>query len=381
MKKLNYVFVFALVIGFNILVRAQLSGTVGYSYFYDDNPLRTKIGENEFVNTVKSDLSYRFFDKELYLNYSGNFNSFKTIGDRTYQLHAFGLNYAFKSGDQEDENIFTGLSYSLKKGTGDFSAYNYTQIGGFLNGKFALGETSFILGAFNSNYKKFPSLSSLIHFENFLSTQFSTFFSSGTGVFLEVGAGIMDYSYEFVSMPSMAGNGKGKMMGRTASVTTEKFSVTQVRSMIKVSQSIFEGTGINFHFLYRTNLKENKGMFQSADYIYSGDDELWDDPYGFHSNEIGSEFTQKIPYDMLLKISAEYSTRHYTNNLADSLNLIQRVDQRFGMWAGISKVFNEIPFINSVELSLEYMLINNKSNMSSFEYKNNLLLFGVQVGF
>lgn len=382
MKKIIVFFVFGIVLLSGINVMAQLSGSVGYSYFFDDNPLRTKIGQSEFVNSVKSDLNYKPFDFELYAGYSGNFNAFKTIGDRTFQMHSFSLNYALGTTDLEDENVFAGAVYSLKKGRGDFAAYDYDQVSGFANGRFPLTETMFIKGAVYSSYKKFPSLNNLVHFENFASAQFSTFFPTGTGVFLEAGAGLMNYTYDFTMTATMGGKGNGKMQGKmSSSSATKKFYVTQMRAMAKVSQSIFEQTGINFYFLYRDNLKESKGMFISSSYIYSGDDELWDDPYGFSSNDIGSEFTQKLPYDMQLKLSAEFSTRHYTNNLSDTLNTTQRVDERFGLWGSITKSFSEVPFISSIDLGVEYMLINNKSNSGIFNYKNNMLQFGVQFNF
>lgn len=371
-----------LVIGFvfvaNINILAQLSGSVGYSWFFDDNPQRTTLRESEFVNSAKSDFSYKLFDKELYLNYSGNYNSFRTISDRTFQMHSFGLNYALNTTDLEDENIFAGISYSLKKGTGDFAYYDYSQAIGFVNGKFPIDETLFLQGALNTSYKKFPSLNSLLHFENFASSQISKFFSSGTGVFIEAGIGLMNYSFNNVTTTETA---TGMQSGKMNSKNTKSFSVAQFRSMAKVSQSVFESTGINFHYLYRQNIKDNKGMFVSADYIYSGDDELWDDPYGFSSNELGSEFTQKMPYEITFKISAQYDNRHYTNNLADSLNLTQRVDERFSFWGGISKSFTELPLIGSLELSIEYMFINNKSNSALFDYKNNMLMFGASVNF
>lgn len=382
MKKLNALMVISFVLLANMILKAQLSGTVGYSYFFDDNPLRTKIGESEFVNSVKSEINYRLLDRELYAGYSGNFNAFKTIGDRTFQLHQFGLNYSFNTSDFEEENVYSGLVYSLKKGRGDFAAYDYSQIAGFINGRFPLDEAMFIKGGFNTSYKSFPSLNSLVHFENFAFSQFSTFFSTGTGVFLEAGVGYMSYNYDYIMTSSTMTNGNGRMQGRmSGSSKTKSYGVAQLRSMIKVSQSVFENTGINFYYLNRSNLKTNKGMFVSASYIYSGDDELWDDPYGFSSNDIGSEFTQKLPYEMTLKLSAEYSTRHYINNLADTLNSTQRVDNRFGFWGGISKSFSELPFVSSIDISIDYMLINNKSNAGLFDYKNNMLQFGLQFNF
>ena len=369
-KLVLFLIIFAFFI--NDSVMAQLSGTIGYSWFFDDNPQRTPVGESEFVNSVKSDLNFKLFDKELYLNYQGNFNAFRTINDRTFQTHGLGLNYAFNTTHQDEENIFTGVNYSIKKGVGDYTAYDFNQMSGFINGKFQLDETLFLKPGFNTSYKIFTSLNNLVHFESFGSSQLSEFFSTGTGLFIETGFGLMNYSFDSGTLLTSSSKGSKK---------NNSFSVVQFRTMVKVSQSLFENTGINVHYLLRKNLKENKGLFQSSDYIYSGDDELWDDPYGYSSNEIGTELTQKMPYNFTLKLNAEFSNRHYTNNLSDSLNIAQRIDERFGFWAGLSKTFEDLPVIDNMEISIEYMLINNKSNSSSLSYKNNMLLFGLQIGF
>jgi hypothetical protein len=360
---------------------AQFSGSVGYSWFFEDNPQRMPTGNSEYVNSVKSDLSLKLFAKELYLNYSGNFNAFNVINDRTFQMHSLGLNYALNTTTQDEENIFAGINYSMKKGTGEYAAYDFVQTSGFINGKFQIDETFFVRPAYSTSYKIFPSLNNLVHFENLFSSQLSKFFETRTGVFLEAGIGSMNYSFNNELLLPGSGSASGNRYGKKSSNNTQSFNVAQLRTMLKISQSLFENTGINVHCLYRKNLKDNKGLFQSADYIYSGDDELWDDPYGYSSNEIGTELTQKIPYDITIKLNAEFSNRHYTNNLSDTLNITQRIDERFGLWGGISKTFEELPIIDNLELSIEYLLINNRSNSAIFTYKNNMMLFGVQVGF
>jgi hypothetical protein len=360
---------------------AQFSGSIGYSWFFEDNPQRIPTGNSEYVNSVKSDLDFKLFNKELYLNYSGNFNAFNIINDRTFQMHSLGINYAFNTTSQDEENIFSGINYSMKKGTGEYTAYDFGQTSGFINGKFQIDETFFLRPAFSTSYKIFPALNNLIHYENLFSSQLSKFFETRTGLFFEAGIGSMNYSFDKESTISTSGSGSGNRNGKKSSNTTQSFNVVQFRTMIKISQSLFGNTGINVHYLYRKNLKDNKGIFQSANYIYSGDDELWDDPYGYSSNEIGTELTQKIPFDITLKLNAEFSNRHYTNNISDTLNLAQRIDERFGLWGGISKTFEELPIIDNLELSIEYLLIDNKSNSAIFSYKNNMILFGFQVNF
>jgi hypothetical protein len=364
----------------------QFSGNVFYTYFYDDNPLRSSSGDKEFANIFKTDLNYRFFDRELYLTYTGNYNMFQTSSDRNYQFHSLGISSGFKIGDTEDENLFTGLNYNIKRGISDYISYDYNQVTAFLNGRFPLSETSFIQPSYNLNYKNFSALNDLIHLENYISVQFSTFFDTKTGIFLDAGLGNKYYSYdEETTRYVFSGTGHGRLQNNNPTVITNKsqraYNVIQLKTMLKVSQSIFDNTGINAFYQHRFLLADGKGIYQSSDYVYSGDDELWDDPYGYSSNEYGTGLTQKLFSDITIKIGAQYSNRHYTNNIADTLNLTQRIDKRFELWAGISKTFNEVPVISSVDLMLEYMYVKNTSNTSLFAYKNNMAMLGIQFNF
>ena len=370
----------------NIHLMGQFSGNVFYTYFYDDNPLRSSSGEKEFANIFKSDLSYRFFDRELYLTYTGNYNMFQTSSDRNYQFHSLGLNSGFKAGETEDENIFAGLNYNIKRGVSEYIVYDYNQATAFLNGRFPLSETSFIQPSYNLSYKNFSSLNNLTHLENNLSVLFSTFFDTKTGIFLDASLGNKYYSYdEVITKFVFSGTGHGRFPNEKPTAVTTKsqraFNVIQFKTMIKVSQSVFDNTGVNAFYQHRFMLEDGKGIYQSSDYVYSGDDELWDDPYGYSSNELGAGLTQKLPSEITVKLSAQYSNRHYANNIADTLNITQRIDKRFELYAGISKTFNEVPVISSLDLMLEYMFVKNTSNTSEFAYKNNMAMLGVQFNF
>jgi len=360
----------------------QLSGSLAFSWFFDDNPERIVEGEQEFVHSAKADLGYRLFNREAYIVYSGNYNLFTSIKDRTFQLHSLGAQYSFSAADSGEENVSASAEYSLKRGTGIYADYDYDQFSGEINGRFPFSETVFVRFEGSSSYKKLPALNELVHFENSAGAQFSFFFETGTGIFLSSGMGFKNYSYkEELVRPSVLGAGSGKQSGKTAYSVTQKFSVSQFRGMVKVSQAVFDELGVNLHYLYRRNTAETKGTYAAADFIYSGDDELWDDPYGFSSNETGMEFTWKLPFSITTKISIDFANRHYTNNLSDSLNLSQRIDERAAFWGGVTKSFENTPLFEFIEVNAEYMYVNNKSNTGVFSYKNNLFLLGFRAGF
>jgi hypothetical protein len=362
---------------------AQFSGIINYSYLYDNNPFKQPAGDEEYVNSITTNLNYQLFDKEFYLFYSGNLNAFQNISDRFFQYHSFGANYAFTLGESEEENVFLGANYDLKRGTSDYRIYDYNQFSSFINGKFSVAENVYGRVGYKLTYKNYPSLYNLTHFENLFFGQVSAFFKTKTGLFLNASFGNKNYSMTEVITSSSGFKGKGKGGGSMIKYNRNESDIDlmQLRTLIKVSQSLFENTGMSIYYLNRTNLNKSEQNLQSSDFIYSDDQDLWDDPYGFHSNEFGIEVTQRLPFEFTLKLSGEYARRHFTSNLADSLNLIQRIDGKTSLWIGVSKIFTSIPVFESFVVTVEYMFINNESNMYLFNYKNNMAQLGLEVEF
>lgn len=377
-------FLIVFIIAATTTVRAQLSGSVGYSLLYDDNPFREISSSEEFVNSVSTDLNFQPSpDNEFYLMYQGNVNAFKNVGDRFYQYHSFGLNYSAILGNAEEENIFMGADYDIKKGTSDYSIYDYSMYSAYINGKIDFTENIFGKIGYRLSSRNYPSLYDLTHFENLFYGQVSTFFETRTGLFLDIAFGNKNYSMveETNDSTGMMGKGKGKGAMAKANNYEKDVNEAQLRTAFKISQSVFENTGISLFYLNRFNLSSSGKNLQSADFIYSSDTELWDDPYSFSSNEYGITLTQKLPLEFIFKLSAGYSRRHYTVNLADSLNLTQRIDGKAEYWLGISKTFESVPLFESLELTFNYMLVKNNSNMSLFTYKNNIAHFGIELNF
>jgi hypothetical protein len=362
---------------------AQFSGIINYSFLYDNNPFKQPVGNEEYINSVTTNLNYRLFEKELYLFYSGNLNAFQNISDRFFQYHSFGANYAFSLSDGGEENIFLGANYDLKRGTSDYRIYDYNQFSSFINGKFSITENVYGRAGYKLTLKNFPSLYDLTHFENLFFGQVSTFLETKTGLFLNASLGNKNYSMTetITSSTGFKGNGKGYGSMMRYNQNENNINVLQLRTSLKISQSLFENTGMSVSYLNRLNLNKLDQNLQSTDFIYSDDQDLWDDPYGFQSNEYGIELTQRLPFDFTVKLSGEYARRHFTSNLADSLNLIKRVDGKSALWFGISKIFQSMPVFESFEITVEYMFINNESNMFLFNYKNNMAQLGLEVEF
>lgn len=366
-----------------IKLSAQVSGEVGYSLLYTDNPFRNNNGQEEIVNFVQPSITFKPFKSEFYLGYSFGYSRFRNLSDRSYYYNSAELNYAFRLAvdTTDDENIFLGASYMKSSNNSDDGLYSYDSYSVFANGKYFLSDNLLFSAGYGLSGKNYPALYDLSYMVNAGFTRFSLFLETKTSLFLEFQIGNKAYSIANPTLEIVDMNG-GMMGGKRLIQKTNyiKTNITQLRIMPKVSQSVFEGVGMNVHYMWRKNLDRNSAISLS-EFIYSDDEDLWDDPFSFESNEIGSELTIKMPWKSVLKLSAEQSYRNYSENLAETGTVSQRKDTRTELWFGLTKEFTDLPLINTIETGIEFMRIMNHSNESAFGYNNNIAMFRLAIGF
>ncbi|MCU7520732.1 MAG: hypothetical protein HF312_11005 [Ignavibacteria bacterium] len=368
---------------FSVKLAAQVSGEVGYSLLYTDNPFRTSSGQEEFVNFVQPSLTFKPFQSEFYLGYSFGYSRFKNLSDRSYYYNSGELNYAFRLGvdSTEDENIFMGASYMKASNNSGGGLYSYDSYSVFANGKYFLSDNMLFSAGYGLSGKSYPSLYDLSYTVNSGFARLSLFLETKTSLFLEMQLGNKAYSVTDQTLITIDRN--GPMMGgkrviqKTDYVTT---NITQLRIMPKISQSVFEGVGMNIHYMWRRNLDRNSAISLS-EFIYSDDEDLWDDPYSFESNEFGSEWTIKLPWSSSIKLSAEQSYRNYSENLAQTGTVSKRKDTRTEFWFALNKEFTDVPLISNIEAGIEFMRVMNRSNESALTYNNNIAMFHIGLSF
>ncbi|MCU7496238.1 MAG: hypothetical protein HF314_16145 [Ignavibacteria bacterium] len=364
---------------------AQVSGEAGYSILYTDNPFRSNGGGQEIVNLVQPSITYKPFQSEFYTGYSFGYSSFKNSSDRSYYYHSGELSYAFRLGvdTTEDENISLGASYMKASNNSGGGVYSYDAYSVNASGKFFLQDNLLLTAGYALSGKSYPALYDLSYTVNSGFMRMSLFFETKTSLFLEAQLGNKSYSVEdpveiTINRPGNHGmEGGSIVLVRNSYIST---NITQLRVMPKISQTVLEGVGMNLHYMWRKNLDKNSAISLS-EFIYSDDEDLWDDPYSFESNEAGSELTIKLPWAMTFKASLEQSYRNYTENLAEAGTVSQRKDRRTEIWFGLNKEFTDLPLINALEAGLEFMRVMNHSNESALSYNNNMAMFRVSVGF
>ncbi|MGE5351090.1 MAG: hypothetical protein ACM3P0_03350, partial [Acidobacteriota bacterium] len=219
---------------FPLKLAAQLSGEVGYSLLYTDNPFRNNSGQEEFVNFVQPSLIFKPFRSEFYLGYSFGYSRFKNLSDRSYYYNSGELNHAFRLGvdSTEDENVFMGASYMKASNNSGDGLYSYDSYSLFANGKYFLSDNLLVTAGYSLSGKSYPSLYDLSYTINSGFLRYSLFLETKTSLFLELQLGNKAYSVTDQSLITIDRN--GPMMGgkrviqKTDYVTT---NITQLRIM------------------------------------------------------------------------------------------------------------------------------------------------------
>ncbi|MGE5499720.1 MAG: hypothetical protein ACM3Q2_16735 [Syntrophothermus sp.] len=364
----------------------QISGNAGYSLFYSDNPYRLNDGKEEFVSTYQAMLEYQPKPGLPSFSYSFGLNDFKNYTDRSFNLHSFNAAYAFQFLDTtNDENVSLNAFYAIKSNTSGDGTYKYNSFGLSGEGSFFLSDNLMLTAGYGFSSRNYPSLYDLDYKDNNLFTRISAFFETKTSLHFEAALGNRGYSINqqtYITTSPMGGPMGNKMGGQTI-IRNNLLStnVTQLRSTFKASQSLTDKAGMNMFYRLNNHLGQGNGI-SLTEFMYSDDEDLWDDPYSFEGNDFGTGLTWVLPYEMTLRLTGEYSGRRYKENLADTVFFKQRLDNRTEFWLGITKEFSEgLPLARSLMLDLEFMHIINNSNEKYFTYKNNLLLLKMAVGF
>lgn len=363
----------------------QISGSAGYSLLFTDNPLHLSDNSDEYISSYTGNISYYHAATGLGAVYELGFDHFRNTSDRTSYYHTVQLDYSISSDDTLLMNgLFTNASYSYKNNSDGNTPYKYSLFSFGLNGQYWLRDNIIVSGLYDFSYKNYPVLYDLTNNDNSLFISISASFETNTalnlGLFLGQRKYTMNDTVSVFYSGQQHGHGQGSASKVVSAVTEKQTSVTQYRYIIKLSQSVWENTGMNIYYQYRNNLN-NTSYISASEFMYSDDDDLWDDPYSFDGNETGGTITQILPWNMTLTCSGSYSKRSYLNNAADTTGSKNRFDIKRTVALELSKTFDDILSLISLAISAEYMYTSNTSNEGFFSYRNNIIALGISASF
>jgi hypothetical protein len=145
--------------------------------------------------------------------------------------------------------------------------------------------------------------------------------------------------------------------------------------MVRVAQSIFEGTGVSLTGQYQWNIqKESRYLYGSIP-----DDVIFDDHYGYEGLLLSVMFTQVLPLNSRLRFTVAKQNRIYSTlpayNLIGNLVSDKRNDNRSVYTVQFKKDFEELDI--SVNATYDYII--NSSNDVFYDYTNKAFTLGISL--
>jgi len=379
MKKLIAVLSMALQI---TVATAQFSVGSDANIMYDDNIDNNYLQLTDRVMSVSLGLEY-FWDsesRETGISYTGNMNYYSTIYERSYLSNELLFMYTQAVGNEDATTLDFNAGISTRTGRGDFTVFDHQIYHGLALiehdfSEYTSGELGYLL-----QVVRFNNLTDFNYLENKISGQYHMTFSTRTSVTIGSDFGIKIYSSQASATTDTSGgggqgSGGGSPMGTRiyTSSQTSTPTVTQLGFMARVAQSIFDGTGLALTGQYQWNIRKE------SRYLYGTipDDVIFDDHYGYEGLLLGAMFTQLLPLDSRIRISAGRQKRIYSTLPAYDLNGVlvsdKREDSRYLYTVQLKKDFEDLGL--SFDVTFDH--IKNFSNDAFYDYTNNAVTLGI----
>ncbi|NHZ87260.1 MAG: hypothetical protein GWP19_15540 [Planctomycetia bacterium] len=215
-------------------------------------------------------------------------------------------------------------------------------------------------------------------------------FPSRTTVIVETGYGNKSYlRHDLITTTNDFGRGRGwhhmEEMSTTDTIS-ERLGTSQANIILRLTQSLHEKVGIYFQYRKQISI-DDKTNYRNFDDYYQ-DNELFDDPFTFESDNYSSQLTIILPKSTKLLISGSLASKNYIGEQAystavDTIGIGKlRLDEQANYFIDLSKTFNiNKDWVTSIKFNLYYSYINNESNSYWYNYKNNALGGGIQWSF
>lgn len=352
--------------------QSQISLETSVSTMYDDNINNNSLQLTDKIATLGFKIGHGWEDERwsTLVFYDGTVNYFNTIIDRTNHFHSANVLYTRLFGDN-DENVFNaGFSYGKGFNRGDYTFFDHSSFTVFANYKQFLGENILQKSGYAFQTISLTQLGNFSYSEHALYGNLSFALPTQTTVITQADLGVK-YYLSSDSAASVRGSGKNK--------TSLLPDVTQLKGMIRVGQSITEGTGLSIMTQFQWNIQK-QSRYLSSEYGVLSDDELFDDHYGYEGLHASLMLTQLITESMLLRITGGVQNKIYSSLSAYDLDGNPVADQRNDQRSYLNVVFQK-EFEIGFSLTAGYDLIRNKSNDYTYDYWNNAMTLEFRMPF
>ncbi|HEX9975166.1 MAG TPA: hypothetical protein VGD14_24145, partial [bacterium] len=193
------------------------------------------------------------------------------------------------------------------------------------------------------------------------------------------------------------GKGRGQqhgkengMMASDTSVVAYNMTALKAQQMslsLKFAQSILSKTGASIEYIKQFTPSNNIRYLTGLEYSYSKDDELYDDPYAYGSDELELTLTQVLPWQSNLKVYANLADKKYLYSIVtdSTASQAQINEKRSDQQKLIGLIFQKNFKINKMLKSLSFYAsanyLANKSNDRYFDFEGFFVHSGFELVF
>ena len=391
------------------LMMCLLGGTVpGYSQFGGELSYWTVFDGNAFRNYEElSDVVYEpratfYYDiasesMDYRIFYEGSLYLFDEFSSRQFHNHSVGVvgsRYVTEEGSQLRWGINGGKRFNRV----DYQFYDFRHAAGYVNLRLSdAGRGSWLLGI-RGHFQDYDVLPEFSFWETGGFVRRTFFFATKTTLIARVGAGIKKFTQAEVSEETIqqnvpAGHGKGKGKGNNQGeeevetqvilLETPGEGIFQWLASLRIAQSLGNKTGLAFEGSVQRNPGDGGRVLIGQDSGYESDEDLFDDPYSYDSDELLIELTRMLPWNTQFKAGFEVREKRYDRFAYDSegepVEGVFRDDTQRLIWVSLRKSFPVKGLFRTIAVVFNYTHLTNISSDVYFDYANQVVGLGMHI--
>ncbi|NOX88588.1 MAG: hypothetical protein GXO77_06150 [Calditrichaeota bacterium] len=372
---------------------AQWNFQSSLTTFYNDNIYRSPFKKSDFISGADIQIGYQWTKIPFSVSYAPEYIFYQTQTLQNFWLHQLSLDFYPYLDSNKKYRLYIGIEGDWRKNKEDFSLYDYTQFnlnaGLFMDFDFLFSTLTYRFR--NRSYSQNPIYSNRTHFFNL---KLNKSFPTRSTIIFNMKVGSRKYSgetfyytvYDTVFIGGMGRMGRRnnfRTVPRQIEQNTPQVSLNQLQLSLRVAQSLLPNMGIYFQYSKSFDLSST-GYYQNQG-SYFQDDELYDDPFSYLTDDWSSQLTWILPWQIKVKAGGSYADKRYVEENAyisstDSLGSGDlRKDKKLTAFVSFEKTFR-LPFNEGSQLQTywNFYYIHNKSNSYWYEYSN--LISGLGIG-
>jgi hypothetical protein len=378
------------------MASAQVSVQASLSSTYDANAFRNSLGLADVVTTPSFTLGYQPEASNFHFTLSSAALLLGTYSERRFFTNSIGASYMKSFGDDDEHMWEAGAFYLSRLDRASYNFYDFSQLTAEANMKYYLDYENGLMGraGYRFRSRRYSTLSEYSYREHYGYLQAAKFFETKTTLIAEFDLGYKQYTAAAADTTLSTVATGGGMMGMGASTSTMHGSsaapgITQASILVRAAQSLAPGTGLSLQYLRRWNPVNHTLGLTIGGVAFQGDEELWDDPYGYEGPTYSAMLTAELLWDMTMRVSLEHADKSYDRNsyLATDTNVLTgptgplRADRKQTASVELRKTLDDVGMFDGLTLEATYSYVRNQSNEAYYDYSGSAVALGIDVNF